>query len=121
MNRLCRGGSPLLALGLGLWVPLRNCGSSALALAAALAGALSLAICAHPKNDLVNSLHPPAQVNGLLLDFPEVHAALESRSLLSLCRNCGLRARLLLILRQLSRNCGFLVRLLFAVVCLITN
>ena len=27
-NRLCRGGSPLLALGLGLWVPLRNCGSN---------------------------------------------------------------------------------------------
>ena len=74
-NRLCRGGSPLLALGLGLWVPLRNCGSSALALAAALAGALSLASCAHPKKDLVNSRHPPAQVNGLLLDFPASRVA----------------------------------------------
>ena len=74
-NRLCGGGSPLLALGLGLWVPLRNCGSSALALAAALAGALSLASCAHPKKDLDNSRHPPAQVNGLLLDFPASRVA----------------------------------------------
>ena len=116
MNRLCRGGSPLLALGLGLWVPLRNCGSSALALAAALAGALSLPSC----SDLVNSPHPPAQVNALLLDFPEVHAALESRSLLSLCRNCGfLEVRGFFLKRSCrlscqsfgplaSRNCGFL-------------